>query len=316
MVRQSEYSRFVLTTREHILRNALQLSEKLAQSPVLEHRCILELRDYTVGQRARIQADRTPLELSAAHPSSALPEFLHSNAHLVLPTLARLLNAPEIIRWEKQRDGSTRGYVIDMCSELRIVFVLTVAEAWHSISFLDFAAQAADGLVQNWTRSRVDFLPTLRLLAAFKDKGWVQQNGGIRIYRAVLSGLLKNLEFAHGTEWGKILAFSETALEWTEADDARLTAAFTQYQISGVDDDIWNCTSADEAGELKDALEEMQTKFGVDFVQKVGRLDEELYDEHGEPSDDLRRAAGIRAPSVRPSESMSATTISGRCSGR
>jgi hypothetical protein len=461
MVRQSEYSRFVLTTREHILRNALQLSEKLAQSHVLEHRCILELGDYTVGQKARILynhlyfsdlpqtykeailedefflriirhehfnprliewlSSRTRVatvpvpsyqayisdllknpqgiwthafrnqiseparallftvyslgdwtdardlefsfaslrrhqatkyhwstaprefrealeemdgaflsyhlghasfhnpsirefigslianepeivrdiiesalrfkqierlwELSAAHPSSALPEFLHSNAHLILPTLARLLNAPEIIRWEKQRDGSMRGYVIDMCSELRIVFVLTVAEAWHSIPLLDFAAQAADGLVQNWTRSRVDFLPTLRLLAAFKDKGWVQQNGGIRIYRAVLSGLLKNLEFTHGTEWGEILAFSETALEWTEADDAQLTVAFTRYQTSGVDNDIWNCSSADEADELKDALEEMQTKFGVDFVQKVRQL--ELH-EHEEPSDDFR----------------------------
>src|ERR1700719_4354782 len=35
MVRQSAHSRFVLTTREHILRNALQLSEKLSQSPTL-----------------------------------------------------------------------------------------------------------------------------------------------------------------------------------------------------------------------------------------------------------------------------------------
>jgi len=54
MVRQSEYSRFVLTTREHILRNALPISEKFFHSPVFGHRCILDLRDYTVGQRARI----------------------------------------------------------------------------------------------------------------------------------------------------------------------------------------------------------------------------------------------------------------------
>jgi hypothetical protein len=125
------------------------------------------------------------------------------------------------------------------------------------------------------------------LLAAFKDKGWVLQNGGIRIYRAVLSGLLENLEFAHGTEWGEILAFPETALEWTEADQARLTSAFWQYQTSGVDDDIGNCSSADEAGELRSALEELQTKFGVDFTAEIGQLDEEFY-EHGDPSDDYR----------------------------
>jgi hypothetical protein len=461
MLRQSGHSRFVLTTREHILRNALQLSEKLAQSPVLEHRCILELRDYTVGQRARILynhlyfsdlpqaykelvledefflhiirhahfnprliewlSSRTHVatvpvssyqayisdllrnpqgiwthafrnqiseparallftvyslggwteardlefpfmslrrrqatkyhwstrprefrdaleemdgaflsyrsghasflnpsirefigslianeaeivrdiiesalrfkqiehlwELSTAHQSSALPEFLRSNAQLLLATLTRLLNAPET-RWEKHSDGSTMGYAIDTSPEWRIVFVLTIAEAWHSVLFLDFAAKAADGLVQNWTRSRADFLPALHLLAAFKDKRWVQQDGGIRIYRAVLSGLLENLEYAHGTEWGKMLAFSETALEWTEADEARLTAAFTQYQTSGVNDDIWNCSSPKEASELRDALQEMQTKFGIDFSQEVCELDEQIYEE--EPSDDFR----------------------------
>src|ERR1700730_11727312 len=374
MVRQSAHSRFVLTTREHILRNALQLSEKLSQSPTLEHRCILELRDYTVGQRARILynhlyfsdlpqtykeailedefflhiiqhehfnprliewlSSRTRVatapvssyqayisdllknpqgiwthafrnqisepsrallftvyslgdwtgarnlefpfmslrrhqatkyhwttrprefrdaleemdgaflsyhsghasflnpsirefigslianepeiardiiesalrfkqirylwELSIAHPNSALPEFLRSNAHLLLATLAHLLNTPEV-RWEKHRDGSTRGYLIDTSPESKIVFVLTVAEAWHSVPFLDFAAKAADSLVQNWKRSGVDFLPTLSLLSAFKDRAWVQQNGLIRIYRAILSGLLENLEFTHGT---------------------------------------------------------------------------------------------------------------------
>jgi hypothetical protein len=463
MVQQSQYSRFVLTTREHILRNAIQLSEKLAQSPVLNHHCILELRDYTVGQRARIlynhlyfsdlpqtykeailednfflhiirhghfnprliewlssrarvaavsassyqayisdllknpqgiwthafrnqiseparallftvyslseySTDALDLEfpfkslrrhqsakyhwstaprefrdaleemdgaflsyysgavgflnpsirefigsliakepevvrdiiessprfkqierlweLGAAHPSSALPEFLHANAPLVLATLARLLNAPEM-RWEKWRDGLRMGYPIDLSSEEKIVFVLTVAEAWHSVPFLDFAARAADVLIQKWTQSRVEFLGTLRLLAAFKDKRWVQQNGGIRIYRAVLSGLLENLDSAHGTEWGEILAFPKTALEWTEADQARLTSAFWQYQTSRVDDDIGNCSSADEAGELRSALEELQTKFGVDFTAEIGQLEEDFY-RHGDASDDYR----------------------------
>jgi hypothetical protein len=462
MVQQSGQSRFVLTTREHILRNALQLSEKLAQSPVLEHRCILELRDYTAGQRARILynhlyfsdlpqtykeailedefflhiirhehfnprliewlSSRTRVatvpvssyqayisdllknpqgiwthafrnqiseparallftfyslgawtdvqnlefpfkslrrhqatkyhwstrprefrdaleemdgaflsyrsghasflnpsirefigslianepeivrdviesalcfnqiehlwELSAAHPGSALPEFLRSSQGLLLATLAHLLNAPAI-RWEKHSDGSTRGYSIDTSPEWRIVFVLTIAEAWHSVPFLDFTEQAADVLVRNWTRSRVDFLPTLGLLAAFKDRDWVQQNGGMRIYRTLLSGLLENLEFAHGTEWGEILEFPGTALEWTEADEARLTSAFRQYQLRGVDDDIGNCRSADEAHELRGALEKMRTQFGVDFAAEIGQLDEQFYQDE-DPSDDFR----------------------------
>ena len=54
MVRRSPQSRFILTTREHILSGALQVSERFAHSPILEHRCILELSDYSYGIRARL----------------------------------------------------------------------------------------------------------------------------------------------------------------------------------------------------------------------------------------------------------------------
>jgi hypothetical protein len=54
MVRRSEHSRFILTTRAHILSSALRLSERLARSALAEHRCVLELSSYTFGNRARI----------------------------------------------------------------------------------------------------------------------------------------------------------------------------------------------------------------------------------------------------------------------
>ncbi len=54
MVRRSPQSRFILTTREHILSGALQISERLAHSPILDHRCILQLGDYSYGTRARL----------------------------------------------------------------------------------------------------------------------------------------------------------------------------------------------------------------------------------------------------------------------
>jgi hypothetical protein len=53
-VRRTKGSRFVMTTREHVLRNALVLSERLAHSEILSHRCVLELEDYTYAQKARI----------------------------------------------------------------------------------------------------------------------------------------------------------------------------------------------------------------------------------------------------------------------
>jgi hypothetical protein len=54
MVRDSEHARFILTTRAHILAIALQLSERLSRSAILDHRCVLELSSYTFGNRARI----------------------------------------------------------------------------------------------------------------------------------------------------------------------------------------------------------------------------------------------------------------------
>lgn len=53
-VRHTKASRFILTTREHILRKALHVSERLARSPILDHRCILEMSDYSFAQKARI----------------------------------------------------------------------------------------------------------------------------------------------------------------------------------------------------------------------------------------------------------------------
>lgn len=54
MVRNTPHSRFVLTTREHILRQALQVSERFLHSTMLAHHCVLELGDYSFDQRARI----------------------------------------------------------------------------------------------------------------------------------------------------------------------------------------------------------------------------------------------------------------------
>jgi len=54
MVRRSSHSRFILTTRQHILSSALRLSERIAHSTLLDHNCVLELADYTRGQRGLI----------------------------------------------------------------------------------------------------------------------------------------------------------------------------------------------------------------------------------------------------------------------
>lgn len=54
MVRSSPNARLVMTTREHILSQALEKSERMRHSEIGDHRVILQMSDYTFGQRAEI----------------------------------------------------------------------------------------------------------------------------------------------------------------------------------------------------------------------------------------------------------------------
>lgn len=54
MVRTSPTARLVMTTREHILRQAVATSEKLKHSNLIDSRCVLEIGDYSRDQRAEI----------------------------------------------------------------------------------------------------------------------------------------------------------------------------------------------------------------------------------------------------------------------
>jgi len=54
LIQSSPYSRLILTTREHILRQAITISEKLKHSTIIDKHCILEISDYTQHQRALI----------------------------------------------------------------------------------------------------------------------------------------------------------------------------------------------------------------------------------------------------------------------
>ena len=54
MVRASPNAKLVMTTREHILSQAVAASEKLKHAGIIDDRCVLEIGDYSVGQRAEI----------------------------------------------------------------------------------------------------------------------------------------------------------------------------------------------------------------------------------------------------------------------
>ena len=54
MINELQKAKLVMTTREHILSNALLGSERLRRSPLLDHKCVLQINDYSHSARARI----------------------------------------------------------------------------------------------------------------------------------------------------------------------------------------------------------------------------------------------------------------------
>lgn len=54
MIRNSPNARLVMTTREHILSQALVRSERFHQGAIEEHRVVLQMQDYSFGQKAQI----------------------------------------------------------------------------------------------------------------------------------------------------------------------------------------------------------------------------------------------------------------------
>jgi hypothetical protein len=94
MIKRSKAARFLLTTREHILRNAVIGSERLQASTILEHRCVLQLSDYTFGQKARILYNHLyfsdlprPYKLSLLKDEYYLSAIRHANFN------------PRVIEW-------------------------------------------------------------------------------------------------------------------------------------------------------------------------------------------------------------------------
>lgn len=54
LIQSSPTARLVMTTREHILQQAIATSEKLNHSDLISNRCVLEISDYSRNQRAEI----------------------------------------------------------------------------------------------------------------------------------------------------------------------------------------------------------------------------------------------------------------------
>ena len=124
MVQRSEHGRFVLTTREHILRNAFHLSERFRHSPVFEDRCIIELTDYSFAHRARILYNHLYFsDLPQSYRDAMLEEnfFLRVIRHEHFnPRLVEWLSS--YVRVKNVLPGKYRAYISSLLSSPKSIW--------------------------------------------------------------------------------------------------------------------------------------------------------------------------------------------------
>ena len=186
MVRANPLSRFVLTTREHILQQALQISERLSHSAALSERCVIELKDYSIGQRARILYNHMYFsDLGSAYLKELLREEFylgivkhkHFNPRLVewLTTLARLGNpAVEEFRGrvaqllDNPQDLWAHAFRTQISSEARDLILALYGEGfWCTVGDLEPAFESLHRTLarqDNRQTSPQDFRAALREL--------------------------------------------------------------------------------------------------------------------------------------------------------
>jgi len=94
LVRASPLSRLILTTREHILNQALQRSERLRHSLIGDFRITVQLSDCTAGQKAKILYNHVYFsDLPAAH----IGELLRDDFYLQV--IKHVKFSPRLIEW-------------------------------------------------------------------------------------------------------------------------------------------------------------------------------------------------------------------------
>jgi hypothetical protein len=97
-----------------------------------------------------------------------------------------------------------------------------------------------------------------------KDKDWYLSNGGRAVYRVVLDALLTHLACAGAYDWLTLLKFPDSALEWLETDEAKLSEALDHYRREGVREDFDN------------SLSEITQQYGLDFSRMLSSIDDAI----------------------------------------
>lgn len=263
------------------------------------------IRDFTAGVLCRtptvaldILADATRFkqvgnmwDLATERQDQPLLAVLHANASLLRTHVERLMYGKSM-RWENTPKGR-RGYYVDTGEEARLDEILELAEALHDATFVDLARTYVNFLISHWYKQGVDIGATVRTLRAMKEKAWLWSQGGRSIYRFVIDGLLEHIHSAGAYDWITLLEFTNSAPEWTEADEEQLSAGLEYYRRDGVDEDRDNCSDVSDLEELRRSLMDLNDRFGVDFRQTITLIESDIAEREEHTRDDDDEGGGF-----------------------
>ena len=119
MIQASPNAKLIMTTREHILSNALLGSERLRRSPLVDHRCILQMADYGRSARAKILYNHIFFsELPEAYRKALIGDNFYGkilNHRNFNPRLIEWLSSYRRIKTTEV--GKYRGFILGILEE-------------------------------------------------------------------------------------------------------------------------------------------------------------------------------------------------------
>ena len=245
-------------------------------------------------------------KLAKTQPETALPSVFRSEIDLLLDVLTRLLPTSHLRR-EKMRDGSLRGLYIDVAFEGKIGFLIEFATDNQAERIAELAVRTLEGLAASWNNKIPDFAAAIHLFAKIGENAWFITHGGREAYRNLVDSLMNQLDYATADDWLSMIKFPDNALDWTKADEKRFRKALNSYCASGVDDEISDSMMFDDRDRLstlRDSLDELVNKHGLNLEYALDRVEEKLaeLDETREPDDERSFGDGR---SIRHEEVMS-----------
>jgi hypothetical protein len=142
MIARSKHARLILTTREHILQHAFQISERFqrGKGALADHRCILELASYSLLDRARILYNHIYFsDLPKPYKAKLLRDQFY------MKVLKHRNFNPRLVEWLSKFTNVRLFPISDYCNEVERILE-NPTQLWR-IAFEQQISEASRGLL-------------------------------------------------------------------------------------------------------------------------------------------------------------------------